>query len=398
MKPAPLKRNLGLGLLTMYGVGVMVGAGIYVLVGAVAAEAGVWAPLAFLLAGLIAAPSALSYAELSSRIPEASGEAAYVEKGLNSHFLAVLIGLAIVLAGTVSAAAVLRGGVGYLTALVDIPSAWAIIGIGIALTLVALVGVLESLSLAAIFTVVEVLGLIAVVYAGFTAPPVAVLADLPEIYWPGVAGAAALAFFAFIGFEDMVNMAEEAKDPTRTVPRAILIALVITTLLYALVSYAAVLAVPVDALASSGRPLVLVWESSFTASPAVLGGIAVIAALNGVLAQIVMAARVLFGLGRREKLLSFFHRAHPRFGTPALATVLLGAGVIGAALALPVSELANVTSTVLLIVFAVVNIALIALKRKAPKAPFQTAVWVPWLGLIGALAALAASFLTGATH
>ena len=395
---APLKRNLGLGLLTMYGVGVMVGAGIYVLVGAVAAEAGVWAPLAFLLAGLIAAPSALSYAELSSRIPEASGEAAYVEKGLNSHFLAVLIGLAIVLAGTVSAAAVLRGGIGYLTALVDIPSAWAIIGIGVALTLVALVGVLESLSLAAIFTVIEVLGLIAVVYAGFTAPPVAVLTDLPETYWPGVAGAAALAFFAFIGFEDMVNMAEEAKDPTNTVPRAILIALVITTLLYALVSYAAVRAVPVDALASSGRPLVLVWESSFAASPAVLGGIAVIAALNGVLAQIVMAARVLFGLGRREKLLSFFYRAHPRFGTPALATVLLGAGVIGAALALPVSELANVTSTVLLIVFAVVNIALIALKRKKPDAPFRTAVWVPWLGLIGAVAALAASFLTGATH
>lgn len=398
MKPAPLKRNLGLGLLTMYGVGVMVGAGIYVLVGAVAAEAGIWAPLAFLLAGLIAAPSALSYAELSSRIPEASGEAAYVEKGLNSHLLAVLIGLAIVLAGTVSAAAVLRGGVGYLTALVDIPSEWAIIGIGAALTLVALVGVLESLSLAAIFTVIEVLGLIAVVYAGFTAPPVAVLSELPEFYWPGVAGAAALAFFAFIGFEDMVNMAEEAKDPTHTVPRAILIALIITTLLYALVSYAAVRSVTVDALASSDRPLVLVWESSFTASPAVLGAIAVVAALNGVLAQIVMAARVLFGLGRREKLLSFFYRAHPRFGTPVLATVLLGAGVIGAALTLPVSELATVTSTVLLIVFAVVNIALIALKRKTPDAPFRTATWVPWLGLIGSVLALAASLLTGASQ
>ncbi len=114
----------------------------------------------------------------------------------------------------------------------------------------------------------------------------------------------------------MVNMAEEAKDPTHTVPRAILIALVVTTLLYALVSYAAVRAVPVDALASSGRPLVLVWESSLSASPAILGGIAVITALNGVLAQIVMAARVLFGLGRREKLLSIFYRAIPGLARP----------------------------------------------------------------------------------
>lgn len=193
-------------------------------------------------------------------------------------------------------------------------------------------------------------------------------------------------------------MAEEAKDPTHTVPRAILIALAVTTLLYVLVSYAAVRAVPVDALASSDRPLVLVWESSFTASASVLGAIAVAAALNGVLAQIVMAARVLFGLGRRDKLLSIFYRAHPRFGTPVLATVFLGAGVIGAALALPVSELASVTSTVLLIVFTIVNIALIALKKQEPDAPFRTANWVPWLGLIGALLALAASFLTGATH
>ena len=398
MEPAPLKRNLGLGLLTMYGVGVMVGAGIYVLVGAVAAEAGIWAPLAFVLAGVIAAPSALSYAELSSRIPDASGEAAYVEKGLNSHLLAVLIGLAIVVAGTVSAAAVLRGGVGYLTALVDIPTTWAIIGLGMALTVVAVIGVLESLALVAIFTVIEILGLAAVIWAGFTAPPVAEFTDLPSIYWPGVAGAAALAFFAFIGFEDMVNMAEEARDPTRVVPRAILIALVVTTVLYALVSLAAIRAVPVDALAGSDRPLVLVWEAAFLMSPAALGAIAVVAALNGVLAQIVMAARVLFGLGRREKLLSIFYRTHSRFGTPVLATVLLGIAVVAAALMLPVSDLAQVTSTVLLIVFAVVNIALIALKRKDPKAPFRTANWVPWLGLFAALLALAASFLTGAMH
>lgn len=392
-----LKRRLGLGLLTAYGVGVMVGAGIYVLVGAVAAEAGVYAPLAFLLAGLVAAPSAISYAELSARIPEASGEAAYIEKGLGLHWLAVLVGLAIVLAGTISAAAVLRGGVGYLTAVVDVPFEWAVIGIGLFLTGVALIGVVESLTLAAIFTLAEVAGLLVVVWLGFNAHPVVAWAELPPPVWPGVTAAAALAFFAFIGFEDMVNMAEEARDPTRTVPRAILYALVITTLLYTLVSLAAVHAVPVGELAGSERPLVLVWQAGTVMSPVILSVIAVAAALNGVLAQVVMAARVLFGLGRREPALAVFNNAHPRFGTPVLATVLLGAALIGAALALPVATLAEATTTVLLIVFAVVNTALIALKRKDPEAPFRAHPVIPWLGLLAALAALAANLWSALT-
>jgi len=386
-----LKRNIGLGLLTAYGVGVMVGAGIYVLVGAVVAQAGVWAPLAFVLAGLVAAPSALSYAELSARIPEASGEAAYVEKGLRLHGLAVLVGLAIVVAGTISGAAVLRGGVGYLSAIVDVDPAVAIIGIGVALSFVALVGVLESLMLAALFTLAEVIGLIAVVWAGFSAPPVIDLAQLPPPVWPGITAAAALAFFAFIGFEDLVNMAEETRNPTRTMPRAIVLALVITSALYALVSLAAVLAVPGEAMAGSDRPLVLVWQAGSTFSPAILSAIAVVAALNGVLAQQVMAARVLFGLGRRVRVLAPFAHAHARFGTPALATVLLGAALIGAALALPVSTLAEATSSVLLVVFTIVNTALIALKRREPEAPFRVPVWVPWLGLLGSLAALGAN-------
>ncbi|MFT6424863.1 MAG: amino acid transporter, partial [Celeribacter sp.] len=133
----------------------MVGAGIYVLVGAVAAEAGLYAPLAFLLAGLIAAPSALSYCEFSTRIPEAAGEAAYVEAGFSARWLGVLVGLAVTIAGTLSAAAVLRGGAGYLTGFVDIKLEYAVIGLGVMLTLVALVGVLESLALAAVFTLVE---------------------------------------------------------------------------------------------------------------------------------------------------------------------------------------------------------------------------------------------------
>ncbi|NOX73897.1 MAG: amino acid permease [Alphaproteobacteria bacterium] len=386
-----LKRRIGPWLLTAYGVGVMVGAGIYVLIGAVVAEAGIYAPLAFLLAGLVAAPSAISYAELSTRIPEAAGESAYVDKGLGLHWLAVAIGLAIVLAGIVSAAAVLRGGVGYLLAVLDVPLEIAILVLGSALVLVALVGVLESLALAAIFTVVEVCGLLLVVWAGFTAPPVTDWSAPPDLVLTGVAAAAALAFFAFIGFEDIVNMAEEVKRPEFTMPRAILWALAITTFLYILVAFATVRAVPASDLAASNRPLVMVWQAGRSESAAFLSLIAVVAALNGVLAQMVMAARVLFGLGRREARLAVFHHAHSRLGTPVLATISVGFAVLAASLSLPVSALAEVTSIVLLTVFCIVNISLIALKKKEPDAPFCAPVFVPWLGLVAALVALLAA-------
>lgn len=382
-----LQRRIGPGLLTAYGVGVMVGAGIYVLVGAVTAEAGVWAPLSFLIAGLIAAPTALSYAEFSTRLPEAAGEAAYVSTGFARPALGLVIGLAIVAAGTVSAAAVLRGGAGYLISIIDLPFGPTVAVMGLALVAVALIGVLESLALAALFTLVEVAGLALVVFAGMTAEPAASFVAPPGIVWAGVASAATLAFFAFIGFEDIVNMAEEVREPTRTLPRAILLSLVITSLLYALVSYAAVRAVPLDLLSASEQPLALVWQEARGGSAAYLSVIAVAAALNGVLAQIVMASRVLFGLGARHEVLVVFHRAHPRFGTPVLATVLIGVAVIAAAVLLPIADLAQATSALLLGVFVLVNAALIALKRRAPDAVFRVPMAVPVTGLILALAA-----------
>ncbi|WP_297780895.1 APC family permease [uncultured Roseovarius sp.] len=386
-----LKRRIGLGLLTAYGVGVMVGAGIYVLVGAVAVEAGIWAPLAFVLAGVIAAPTALSYAEFSTRFPEAAGEAAFVAKGVQAPWLGTLVGLAIVMAGAVSAAAVLRGGVGYLGAVTGWPAGPSVVVIGALLAAVAVVGVLESLALAAIFTVVEVLGLGLVVYAGFSAVPVADFQMAQEIVWSGVTAGAVLAFFAFIGFEDIVNMAEEVREPERVLPRAILLSLIITSLLYTLVTWAAVRSVPLERLGASEQPLALVWQMGQGGSAAFLSLIAVVAALNGVLAQMVMASRVLFGLGRRIAWLSVFHHAHPRFGTPVRATVLIGVAVIGGALALPVAELAGVTSTLLLTVFVLVNGALILMKRRVPEVAFRVPMAVPVFGVVVALAALGAS-------
>ncbi|MBV7379015.1 APC family permease [Maritimibacter dapengensis] len=380
-----LSKRLSTGLLTAYGVGIMVGAGIYVLVGYAAGAAGVWAPLAFLVAGLVAVPSALSFAELSSRIPEAAGDSAYVEHGLRAHWLAMLVGFINIAAGVIGGAAVLRGGVGYLTALVPVDPMAAMIALGVGLTLIAVVGVVESLAFAAILTAVEVVGLLLVVGAGFSAPATLDWSAPVSLHVPGVFAAAIFAFFAFLGFDDLVNMAEEARDPARQMPRAILWSLAITSVLYAVVTLAAVRAVPLADLAASERPLALVWSAA-TGTPAhFLSSIAVAAALNGVLAQVVMAARVLFGLGRRSAALAVFHHAHPRFATPVLATLLTGAATVGAALALPVALLAEYTTIALLVVFTIVNAALIGVKRLPDPSPFSVPAIVPWLGILGSV-------------
>jgi APA family basic amino acid/polyamine antiporter len=255
--------------------------------------------------------------------------------------------------------------------------------------------VLESLAFAAILTVIEVIGLVMVIGAGFAADPVADWAAPPPIHWSGVLGASIFAFFAFIGFDDLVNMAEEARNPERNMPRSILLSLAITAALYALVSLAAVRAVPVEVLGQSERPLALVWEVGTGGSAVFLSAIAVAAALNGVLAQIVMAARVLFGLGRRSPTLAIFHHADRVFGTPVLASLVVGIVVIISAMTLPVAVLAEYTTLALLVVFIIVNAALIGLKRQGGATPFDVPVWVPFMGILGSIAMFAANFVGG---
>ncbi len=182
MEATGLKRRLGLGLLTLYGIGVMIGAGIYVLIGSVAGEAGSYTPLAFILAGVIAAPTAVSYAELTSRLPQSAGEAAYIAKATGSDALGAILGFGVAMIGVISAGAVLQGGVGYLLALIDVPRPLLIVAGGALLAAIAIWGAVESLMFAAILTIVEVAGLIIVFGAGVSveatafAPPLGDLA------------------------------------------------------------------------------------------------------------------------------------------------------------------------------------------------------------------------------
>jgi amino acid transporter len=394
---ATLARRLGLGLVTLYGLGNILGAGIYVLVGEVAGLAGMASPIAFLLAAGAAGFTALTYGEICARFPVSAGEAVYVQEAFARAPLSVVVGLLVALAGIVSAATLVRGFVGYLQVLVPLPALVVLLGAPLLLGAVAAWGIAESMWAAAVLTLFEVLGLVLVV--AVAVPEADVLAArLPEIRppatlaaWQGIALAAFLAFYAFLGFEDMVNVAEEVRAPQRTMPYAILIALGVATALYGVVVLVAVLAVPPQALAASDAPLALVYETATGQRPVLIGWIGVLAVMNGALVQMIMGARMLYGMSRRRWLPAALGQVHPRTRTPLRATAVVTVLVLALALWVPLVGLAGATSTLVLVVFSLVNAALIRLKRRAP-APAGVRPWpgwVPWAGLLSTSGLLA---------
>jgi len=396
-----LRRRLGLTLVVLYGLGVTIGAGIYVLIGATAGMAGLHAPVSFLLAAVVMGFSAASFAEFVCRFPVSAGEAAYVRAGFRSEAAALLVGVGVMLAGTVSSATISIGAAGYIGAFLDplaaVDRVWLTAVIVLAVGLVACVGILESVAFASLMTLVEVAGLLAIVAGGLFGTP-DILLRLPEVVpvsfdgalWAGIFGAGLLAFFAFIGFEDMVNVAEEVRDPTRTMPRAILITLVGSTLLYFLVTAISVLAVPPPTLGASDAPLGLVFAAVTPLSPLLITVIAAIATVNGVIIQVIMASRVLYGLadqgtipGRLGKGLAW---VYPRTGTPVVATAAVTAAVTVLATSFPIEELAGLTSQIVLVIFVAVNVALVWVKRRErgaldlPADGFRVPLWVPVVG------------------
>ena len=335
-----LKRSLSLPLITLYGVGTTIGAGIFVLIGKVAASAHGFAPLSFLLAAVLAGFSAFAFAELSARYPQSAGEAVYVYDGLGSRRLALAVGLLVVVAGLISSAAIANGFVGYMKQLIALPDWLILVAVVVILGLIAAWGVTDSVTLATVITLIEIGGLL-VVWAGRDS-----LATLPSrlpelippldgVVWIGIVSGAVLAFYAFIGFEDMVNVAEEVKDVRRTLPRAIILTLVITTLLHMTVSLTAILVLPVDELAVSEAPVSLIFERATGRSATAISLIAIVSVLNGAL----------------------------------IATALAAAVVLMFALALPLVTLAQMTSFVTLLIFATVNLALWRIKGRGPPPP-----------------------------
>ncbi len=362
-------------LVTLYGLGTILGAGIYVLIGEVAGKAGMFTPVSFLMASVIAGFSAFSYAELSSRHPQSAGEAAYAQEAFSLRLISAAVGWLVVVFGSVSAATIANGFVGYFKIFIDIPDWVAITMLVITLGIVAAWGITESVIAASIITVVEILGLLSViVIAGdsFAELPGRLEEFIPPLdaqAWVAVSLGAFLAFYAFVGFEDIVNVAEEVKEPRRNLPRAIILALGISTLLYLLVSLSAVLALPIDILAGSDAPLAAIYEHKAKLSPKPISVVSIVAVVNGALIQIIMGSRILYGMGKRAMAPRMFSTVNRFTRTPLLATACITAFILTLALWLPLLKLAEISSFITLAVFAFMNLSLWRLKRKDPRPP-----------------------------
>ena len=386
--PVTLKRSLSPFLITFYGLGTILGAGIYVLVGEVAATAGLYTPLAFLIASLIAGFSAFSFAELSSRFPKSAGEALYTQEAFGRRLLSTTVGVMVISIGVISAATISRGFAGYLHVFIDLPDRLVLCCLIIGLGLVACWGISESVTVISLMTSIELFGLLYILWVSgdaLTELP----ARLPEMIppweltsWTAVFSGAFLAFYAYIGFEDMVNVAEEVKNPQTNMPLAIISCLVITSILYMAVALVAVLSMPLENLAGSHAPLALLYQYKTGAAPTLITLVSLFAVTNGALVQIIMGARVLYGLSKQGWLPESLGRINSRTRTPLRATFLLTTLILIMALWLPLVTLARLTSLVTLAVFACINMALIVIKRRDPNPQncMIVPLWLPWIG------------------
>lgn len=382
-----LRRTITLPWLVFYGVGVTIGAGIFALIGEVLALSGDQAPLAFLLAGLVAGVTGVSYAALIRRYPRAGGEAVFVNRGLGSAF-ARLAGYGVVVTGIVSSAVISIAFAGYLRALLPVPQPVLVLAVVGVLSAIAWYGVRESVFFAAAVTLLELGTLLVVIFFGLPllADPDGVVSTLTPTLNPvilaGVLSSGVLAFFAFIGFEDIINMCEETVEPEVTVPKSIYLTLGITLVIYVLLAIIAALAEDRSAIVSSSAPMAQLFQSVSGLSGKPVAAAATIAMINGVLVQIVMASRVLYGMANEGLAPTWLATIDPRRQTPARATMLVALVIVVLALLFPLVRLAAATSLVTLGVFALVNLSLYLLGRREKATVLYRRRW--W-GLLGAV-------------
>lgn len=366
-KHLTLRRDLGLFSATMAGIGIIIGAGIYALIGVAAGQAGnsVW--LAFAISAIVAAFTGLSYAELSSRFPKDAGEYIYVGKAFGNR-LAFLTGYLVIASGVISAAAVALGFSSYFSALFKLELALPIIAIAVLaiFTLINFWGIKQSANFNIVFTILEVLGLVIIIALGFKFLGRVDYLEMPHGL-SGVFSAAALIFFAFLGFESVVKLSEETKNPTKTIPRALILALVISTILYILVGIAAVSAIGWETLSTSKAPLAdvagtLFGSSTFTA----LAIIALLSTANTILIILLATSRIMYGMGANGSLPKVLGTIHPGRRTPWVAILLTL--ILSAAFALigKIGTVAEITNFAVFLSFIAVNASLIYLRYKAP--------------------------------
>lgn len=395
---APLRRSLNLPQLLFYGVGTIVGAGIYSIIGVAAGTAGGGFWLSFLLAAAAAFLTILSYAELSAMYPRAGAEYQFLRRAMPGHrWPSFLAGWLIALNAAATAATVSLAFVGYLHVFVDapgLPVAFALLAL---CTAVNIAGIRQSTWMTVTLTAIETGGLLLVIALGFGHGEFAQHAALPR--WgelSGVFTATAVVFFMYVGFEDVANLAEETHDPERTMPRALVLSVVLTSLLYLLVALAVLSVVAPQALARSESPLT---DAVATAAPwagRVLAGTALVATTSTALISLVSISRLLFGMAREGDLPSPLARTLGTRKTPWVAALAL----FGAACALlplgGIEIVASISACGILLVFIGVQVALVSLRLRDPdrERPFRVPLAVgriplpPLLGMLACAALL----------
>ncbi|PZU88961.1 MAG: amino acid permease [Chelatococcus sp.] len=402
-----LHRVMGPWLLLLFIVGDILGTGIYALTGQVAKQVGgaVWLP--FLVAFAVALVTAFSYLELVTKYPRAAGAALYTHKAFGIHFVTFIVAFAVMCSGITSAATASRAFAANMSNAFGLGLSGGfgitLIGLGF-MALVAAInlrGVGESVKANVVLTCVELTGLLIIITIGMMAiaqgqgdvSRVMEFRTTAEggVFWPVIA-ATTLAFFAMVGFEDSVNMAEECKDPTRHFPKVLLAGLVITGVIYVLVSISAITLVPPEQLGEGETPLLKVVQAGAPNFPIwIFGFITMFAVANSALINMLMASRLVYGMSREHVLPPVLGKVHATRRTPYVAigfTSLLAFGLITFVGEVP--ALGGTTALLLLCVFSVVNIAVLVLRKdRVAHAHFRTPTWLPVLG------ALSCAFLAG---
>jgi APA family basic amino acid/polyamine antiporter len=375
-----LKRCLSLWEIVIYGVGLILGAGIYVLIGAAAGIAGNMLWLSFLVAAVVASFTALSYAELSALYPRAGAEFIFAIEAFGSPALAWIVGFWATLIGLITATAVALGFASYFALFV--PGHPLLLAAGLLVVMSALNywGIKESSRFNAVATSIEIGGLVLIIAAGVVAMLEGSVAPANFFMFPTddtgvlkylpVVSAAALIFFAYLGFEDIANVAEEAENPERILPRAYIYALLISTLVYVLVALVAVSAVPYQQLAASPRPLSLIMETLIGGKTSVLIAIiALFATANTVLITLIVGTRMLYGMAVEGQLPAVLGAVHERRRTPHVTILLFCVLAIAFLVFSEIKALAAITDIGIFLLFLVVNLANIVLRYRQADVP-----------------------------
>jgi len=376
--------------LTMYGVGLILGAGIYVLIGEAAGFAGNSMWISFLLGSIVAIFAGLSYAELTALYPKAAAEYTFVKNAFKNNFFGFIIGWLTAITSMIVAATVSLGFGGYFTQFIELPITFvAILLIGI-LSIVNFIGIKESTWANTIFALITAAGLILIIILGLTTEP-----SKPIDYFEmpngstGIILAFVLIFFAFIGFEDMANVAEEVKRPHKTIPRAIILSVVITGVIYILVSLSVVRVLNWEELSLSSAPLADVAKNVLGTNGSItLSLIALFATASTVLITLVAGARILYGMAKSNSLPLFLSKIHSKTKTPWIAVIGILIASVGFAFVGDIVVVANITVFAVVITFAVINLAVIVLRYTEPELerPFRVPVNIrkfPILPLFG---------------